>query len=200
MVQSVCNHRVHVWVKRSPRTTSADITEAALHISRLEMFSWWSWCIVYLCMSHAGWCFLLLTNFKHNCFFHSCIFSTHVERQWINAFWLVFFCCALVIIRILFAIQALCLFVNIILMSKTHSPLPSSHHHSIVRFFLPCGDLLSLVLAPGWWHILKIYNMILYANIFIHMCPLLIITQWSVSSSPVVIFSHWFLLPGDDKQ
>ena len=95
--------------------------------------------------------FWLLTNFKHNCFFHSCIFSTHVERQWINAFWLVFFCCALVIIRILFAIQALCLFVNIILMSKTHSPLPPSHHHSMARFSLPCSDLLSLVLAPGWW-------------------------------------------------
>ena len=150
MFQSVRNHRVHVWVKRSPSIRSADITEAALHISRLKTFSQF-WCIACLCMSHAGWCFLLLTNFKHNCFLHSCIFSTHVERQWINAFWLVFFCCALVIIRILFAIQALCLFVNIILMSKTHSPLPSSHHHSIVRFFLPCSDLLSLVLAPGWW-------------------------------------------------
>ena len=147
MVQSVPNHRVHVWVKRSPRTTSADITEAALHISRLEMFSRWSWCMTCLCMSHLGWCFWLLTNFKHNL---AIVVFSHFMWS-VNVPFDLFFRRVLVIITILFAIQAWCFFVNIILMSTTQSPLSSSHHPSIVRFFLPCSDLLSLVLAPGWW-------------------------------------------------
>ena len=130
MVQSVRNHRVHVWVKRSPRTTSADITEAALHISRLDMFSWWSWCMACLCMSHAGRCFWLLTNFKHNL---AIVVFSHFMWS-VNVPFDLFFRRVLVIFRILFSIQAWCFFVNIILMSTTQSPLSSSHHPAIVLF------------------------------------------------------------------